>query len=366
MKKIISLCLLAVPLLLGFKFGGDTIKVGVAVPLSAGAEQIGTDVKNGVALAVAEWNAKGGVLGKKIELVVGDDRGDAAMAATVANRLIESGVVGVIGHVNSDVSLAALKYYNRAGIPMITPASTNPSLTTKGYTGVFRTCGKDDLQTKIAADFIAKFKFKKIAFIHDKTIYGQWLVDEFMKHVRGKVDEVHYAGFAQEDKDFQPILKALLTKQPSLIYFGGIYSDAALLLKQSRESGIDAVFMSADAAADQKFVEIAGAANTIRDVYFTAAPDIKKLSSAKNFVAAYEQKFGAIGEYSAYAYDAANALFKALEQAGTTSGKKVVAELHDLSFDGVTGKIKFNAEGDVTNASYTIWTIKDGKLVEYK
>ncbi len=365
MRRVLFLCLLAVPLLLGFKAGDKVIKVGVGVPLSAGAEQIGTDVKNGVALAAAEWNAKGGVLGKKIELVVGDDRGDAAMAATVANKLIESGVVGVIGHVNSDVSLAALKYYNRAGIPMITPASTNPGLTTKGYTGVFRTCGKDDLQTKIAADFIAKFKFKKIAFIHDKTIYGQWLVDEFMKHVRGKVDEVHYAGFAQEDKDFQPILKALLTKQPSLIYFGGIYSDAAFLLKQSRESGIDAVFMSADAAADQKFIELAGAANTI-DVYFTAAPDIKKQPSAKNFVAAYEQKFGAIGEYSAYAYDAANALFKALEQAGTTSGKQVVQELHDLSFDGVTGKIKFDAKGDGKEISYSVWTIKDGKLVEYK
>ena len=362
MRKMIFLCLLVAPLLLGFKTSGDTIKAGVAVPLTGGAKQIAADVRNGVALAADEWNKKGGVLGKRIELVVKDDQGDPKIAATAANELVASGVAGVIGHVNSGASLAAIKYYDHAGIPMISPASTNAELTDKGYLSAFRTCGKNDQQAEIAADFVIKLKLKKVALIHDQTAYGQGLASEFMRQIQGKVEPVYYAGFDPQNRNFQEILKTITLKKPDLIYFCGTYFDAGDFLKQAGELGIHTLFMGGDGVANPELIKIAG---DVKDAYFTANPDIEKRSTAKNFIAAYEQKFGAVGEYSAYAYDAANALFTAIEKAGTTSGKEVIDKLHTLKFDGALGAMKFDVHGDVEGASYVIWTVKNGKLAEY-
>jgi len=139
-------------------------------------------LKNGATLAVEEWNAKGGVLGKKIEVVIGDDQHDPKQAVSLANKMVNEGVAGLIGHFNSSCSIPASDIYNSAGVPMISPGSTNPQLTEKGYSSVIRVCGRDDQQGKVGADFVTgQLKLKKVAVMHDKTTYGQGLADEFRK-----------------------------------------------------------------------------------------------------------------------------------------------------------------------------------------
>lgn len=360
------LSLFAIVILSGcVKKEDNVINLGIAGPMTGDQAKMGMDFKNGVTIAVEEWNNKGGVLGKKIELIVGDDQRDPKQAVSVANKFVTQGTKGVIGHFNSSCSIPASDVYNRAGIPMITPASTNPQLTEKGYAGVFRVCGRDDQQGKVAADFIiTQLKLKKIAVIHDKTTYGQGLADEFKKFIGDQVEIVYYGGIVQGDRDFKTVLISMKEKKPELIYFGGIYPEGGLLVKQSREIGLSVPFMSGDGVIDPKFVEIAGA-ESAEGTYLTFSPDPDSIPTAKAFIEAYQKKYGELGPYSIYAYDAANIMLKAIEAAGTTDGKAIMDKLHSMEFSGALGNIKFDAKGDVTMSPYVVWITKGGKFVEY-
>jgi len=343
----------------------NVIRIGIAGPMTGDQAKMGMDFKNGVTLAVEEWNNKGGVLGKKIELIVGDDQRDPKQAVSIANKFATQDAKGVIGHFNSSCSIPASDVYNRAGIPMITPASTNPQLTEKGYPGVFRVCGRDDQQGKVAADFVTThLHLKKLAVIHDKTTYGQGLADEFKKFIGDKAEVVYYGGIVQGDKDFKTVLISIREKKPELIYLGGIYPEGGLLVKQSRELGMSVPFMSGDGVIDPKFVEIAGA-ESAEGTYLTFSPDPNGIPTAKAFIELYQKRYGELGPYSIYAYDAGNILLKAFEAAGTTESKAVMAKLHEMEFSGALGNIKFDAKGDVTASPYVVWITKGGKFVEH-
>ncbi|RJQ49590.1 MAG: branched-chain amino acid ABC transporter substrate-binding protein [Nitrospiraceae bacterium] len=366
MNKRILLSLCAIVFLFGcVKKEDAVIKIGIAGPMTGDQAKMGTDFKNGVSLAVEEWNARGGVLGKKITTLVEDDQHDPKQAVSIANKLVNSGVVGVIGHFNSSCSIPASDVYNRAGIPMISPGSTNPQLTEKGYPGVFRVCGRDDQQGKVGADFvIQQLKLKKIAVIHDKTTYGQGLADEFKKFIGDQAEIVYYGGIVQGDKDFKTVLTSIKDKKPELIYFGGIYPEGGLLVKQSREIGLTVPFMSGDGVIDPKFIEIAGP-EAAEGTYLTFSPDPASIPSAQSFIEQYRKRYGELGPYSIYAYDAANIMLKAIEAAGVTEGKAVAGKLHDMEFSGALGNIKFDAKGDVTAAPYVVWITTGGKFVEH-
>ncbi len=343
----------------------EVIKIGVAGPMTGDQAKMGTDFRNGVTLAIEEWNARGGLLGKKVALLVADDQHDPKQAVSIANKLVNDGAAGIIGHFNSSCSIPASDVYSRAGVPMITPGSTNPQLTEQGYRSVFRVCGRDDQQGKVGAEFVVeKMKLKKVAVIHDKTTYGQGLADEFKKFIAGKVEVVYYGGIIQGDKDFKTVLTSIKEKRPELIYFGGIYPEAGLLVKQARELGISVPFMSGDGSIDPKFIEIAGA-SAAEGTYLTFSPDAKNIPSARSFIENYEKKFGEIGPYSVYAYDAANILLAAIKDAGTTGGKAVVDKLHTMEFSGALGNIRFNEKGDVTVSPYVVWITRGGKFEEY-
>ncbi len=366
MKRICAVLLVVAALFSGSacKKKTDTIKIGVAGPMTGDQSKMGMDFRNGVTLAVEEWNSKGGVLGKKIELAIGDDQHDPKQAVSLANKLVNDGVVGVIGHFNSSCSIPASDIYNRAGIPMISPGSTNPQLTEKGYRGVFRVCGRDDQQGRVGAEFvISQLKLKKVAVIHDKTTYGQGLAAEFKKALGANVEVVYYGGIVQGDKDFKSVLTSIREKSPELIFFGGIYPEAGLLVRQAKELGIKAPFMSGDGTIDPKFIEIAGA-QSAEGTYLTFSPDPNNIPTAKDFLKNYNAKFGAIGPYSIYAYDAANILMTAIQAANATDGKSVIEKLHSMEFNGAIGKIRFDEKGDVTSAPYVVWITKDGKFVE--
>src|SRR3989337_2785269 len=296
----------------------DTIKIGVAGPMTGDQAKMGNDLKNGVELAVSEWNEKGGVLGKKIELFVEDDQHDPKLAVAVANKLSNSAVAGVIGHWNSSASIPASEVYRNMGSsPMIAPASTNPQLTDRGFENVFRVCGRDDQQGKIAAEFVAnKLKIKKVAIVHDKTTYGQ-----------GLAEVVYYGVVIQGDKDFRAVLTSIKNKKPELIYFGGIYPEAGLLVKQAKELGIKAPFMSGDGTIDKEFIKIAGR-DSADGTYLTFSPDPSNIPTAKAFLDKYHAKYGEHGPYSIYAYDAANILLTGMSKAGAIDGKKVSDAIH--------------------------------------
>ena len=343
--------------------GGDVIKIGIAGPMTGDQSKMGMDFRNGVSLAVDEWNARGGVLGKKIEVIVEDDQHDPKQAVAIANKLVNEGVVGVIGHFNSSCSIPASRIYLSAGIPQITPATTNPVFTEQGYWNVFRVCGRDDQQGRAAADFVINIlKKTRIAIIHDKTTYGQGLADEFRKNLGGGAQVVYYGSIIQGDKDFKSVLTSVLSADPDVLYFGGIYPEGGLLIRQAREIGLDSVFVSGDGCIDPKFIEIAGA--SAEGAYFTFSPDPASIKSARGFLEIYHKKFGPHGPYSIYAYDAANIMLQAIQDAGTTDGRKVADAIHKGTFDGALGRVQFDAKGDNKIAHYVIWRVEGGRFVQ--
>jgi branched-chain amino acid transport system substrate-binding protein len=365
-KRILAALLLTLlALSSGCQKKEDVLRVGVVAQMTGAEAKMGSDFRNGVTISIDEWNSRGGLLGKKIELLVGDDQADPKQAVSVANKVVNDGAVGVIGHFNSSCSIPASDVYNRAGIPMITPASTNPQLTDRGYRGVFRVCGTDDQQGGVAAEFVkTKLKLRKVAVLHDKTTYGQGFADLFRNHLGSAVEVVYYGGITKGDKDFKTVLTSVKEKGPELIFFGGIFPETGLLVKQSRELGITVPFLSGDGSIDPKFIEIAGV-KAAEGTYLTFSPDPRNMPSAKAFIENYEKRFGEIGPYSVYAYDAANILFTAIKDAGTGEGKAVIDKLHSTEFSGALGKIKFNAKGDVTVSPYVVWVTREGKFVEY-
>ncbi len=364
-RKVLLISLSVLVIFACVKKEANVIKIGIAGPMTGDQAKMGMDFRNGVTLAVEEWNSRGGVLGKKIELLIGDDQRDPKQAVSVANKFVTQGVAGVIGHFNSSCSIPASDVYNRAGIPMISPGSTNPQLTEKGYYGIFRVCGRDDQQGKVAADFvISQLKLKKITVIHDKTTYGQGLADEFKKFLGDKAEVVYYGGIVQGDKDFKSVLTVIKNADPELIYFGGIYPEGGLLVKQAREIGLTVPFMSGDGVIDPKFIEIAGA-EAAEGTYLTFSPDPNNIPSAKAFIGQYQKKYGELGPYSIYAYDAINIMLKAMESAGTTNGRAIMDKLHSMEFSGALGNLKFDKKGDVTVSPYVVWITKGGKFVEY-
>lgn len=341
-----------------------TVRIGVVGPMTGDQSKMGLDVKNGVDLAVKEWNQKGGVLGKKIELLAEDDQHDPKQAVSVANKLVNAGVAGIIGHFNSSASIPASAVYNRSKTPMITPASTNPQLTEQGFEYVFRVCGRDDQQGLVAAIFVSDIlKLKKVAVLHDKTTYGQGLADEFRNSLGDKVETVYYTGIIQGDKDFRSVLTAMRSKKPELLYFGGIYPEGGLLIKQARELGINIPFMSGDGVIDQKFIEIAGPST--EGSYLTFSPDPANIASAKGFLSSYKSAYGETGPYSIYAYDAANILLKAIEETKGVNGEMISKAIRNMKHSGALGELQWDVKGDVLRSPYIVWMIKNGKFEEH-
>ncbi len=341
----------------------NIIRIGVAGPMTGDQSVFGWDERHGVKLAVQEWNKKGGVLGRKIEVIVEDDQHDPRQAVAVANRLVSDGVIGVIGHFNSNCSIPASAVYNRAGTPMISHGSTNPQLTEQGFNNVFRVCGRDDQQGKIAADFVCnKLKLSRIAIIQDKTTYGQGLADEFRKWLGPGCKVVYYGTIVQGDKDFRAVLTNVKAQDPDLIYYGGVYPEGGLLAKQARQLGMKAVFMGGDGIMGPEFINIAMTA--ANGVYATFGPDINKVKTASAFINGYKDLYGEPGPYSIYAYVAATILLTAIENSKTAEPGQIIAYLHTHSFDTALGPIEFDRKGDVVHSPYVVWQVKDGRWVQ--
>jgi branched-chain amino acid transport system substrate-binding protein len=353
--------------------GGDgdgeakVLRMGVAGPITGGQAKNGKDLVDGCTLAVEEWNAKGGVLGKQVELVAKDDEALDKNATVVAGELVDAGVVGVVGHFNSGCTIPASEEYNRAGIPCITPASTNTYVTDRAYSGVFRVCGRDDQQGNTAAKFLGEvYGAKRVAVYDDKTAYGKGLADMLAKGLEGKAEVVIREGFDVTERNFRPYLTKLKEAKVDVWYFGGIYEQAAPMLLQARQLGIEAPMMSGDGVhgyqADFLDKVGEGATGTL-----TTFPDTTANPGYKDFVAKYKKRFnGDPGPYAIYSYASANILLAAIEKAGSTDGAAVSAAIRSTTHATTLGPIEFDEKGDVKALDYySIWTVKDGKHVLY-
>ena len=341
------------------------VKLGVAGPITGPQAKNGQDLKEGTQLAVEEWNARGGVLGRKIVIVARDDEAQPKNATAVAGELVDAGVAGVIGHFNSGCTIPASNIYKEAGIPMITPASTNVKVTDRRFTNVFRICGRDDQQGATAADHVANvLKLKKVAVLDDRTAYGKGLADAFEKSLGTRAEVVLHDGFDKETTNFRPYLTRIKDKGAELVYFGGIYDQGVPLVQQAREAGLIVPFMSGDGVHGyaKEFIEPLGAAC---EGTFTTFPNTEAAPGYAEFTKKYKEKFGVEpGPYAIYSYACAQVLLDAIAKAQGTDAGKVCAAIHSSTFTTPVGDIAFDDQGDVkTSGYYKVWVIKGGRHV---
>jgi branched-chain amino acid transport system substrate-binding protein len=343
----------------------NVVRIGAAGPMTGDQSKMGMDLRNAVELAVDEWNEQGGVLGKKIVLLAGDDQADPKQAVSVANKFINQKAAAVVGHWNSSCSLPAAKFYDDANMVMISPATTNPRFTLQGLKRVFRVCGTDDQQGGVAAEFtLKKLHPDRVAIIHDKTAYGQGLAEYFKKALGDKPQVVYYGGIIQRDPDYKAVLTTIKENRPDMYFFGGVYPEAGRLVRQAKEIGLKAPMVTGDGVWDPTFIGIAG--KSAEGTYITFGKEPAGISTAKSFLQKYKAKFGEPGPYSIYAYDAANVILTAMRQTGSTDGMKVADYISHNVFHGAFGDISFDEHGDVVKAPYVIWQVKDGKFVEVR
>lgn len=344
-------------LIAGCDSGPAKLKLGVAGPMTGTDAAFGTQLKNGAEQAVADINAAGGINGEQVELIVGDDAGDPRQGVSVANNFLGEGVHFVVGHFNSGVTIPASEVYVENGILMITPGSTNPVVTERKMWNVFRTCGRDDQQGGVAGAYIAQnFKDKKVAILDDKTPYGQGLANETRKAMHaGGVTEVLSEGVSASEKDFSALVSKLKNAGVELVYWGGVHTAGGLILRQMREQGLNAVFMSGDGIASDEFAAIAGPA--AEGTLMTFGPDPQKLPDAKEVIQRFEAREYKPEAYTLYSYAAVQIIKQAIEATKSVDPKTVAAYMRTgVTFNTVIGPLAFDDKGDIKQVGYVLYT----------
>jgi len=354
---IAALALALVAILAGCDSGPAKLKFGVAGPMTGRDAAFGTQLKNGAEQAVADINAAGGVNGQQVELLVGDDAADPRQGVSVANNFLGEGVHFVVGHFNSGVSIPASEVYVENGILMISPGSTNPLLTERNLWNVFRTCGRDDQQGAVAGTHIAQnFKDKKVAILDDKTPYGQGLANETRKAMHaGGATETLSESVSAEEKDFSALVSKLKNAGIELVYWGGVHTAGGLILRQMREGGVNAVFMSGDGIASDEFAAIAGPA--AEGTLMTFGPDPQKRPEAKQIIERFEAREYKPEAYTLYSYAAVQILKQAIEATKSVDPKTVAAYMRTgVPFNTVIGELAFDEKGDIKQVGYVLYT----------
>jgi len=361
--KLIGLALAASFALSASAFAQD-ITIAVAGPMTGGESAFGRQMKNGAEMAVADLNAAGGLLGKKLALDVEDDACDPKQARSIAEKIGSAKIPFVAGHYCSSSSIPASEAYADGNVLQITPASTNPLFTERKLWNVARVCGRDDQQGLVAAEYIAKFyKGKNVAILNDKTTYGKGLADETKKALN-KVGftEKMFESYNKGDKDFNAIVSRLKLEKIDLVYVGGYHQESGLLLRQMRDQGLQTVLMAGDALADKEFASITGPAG--EGTLFTFGPDPRNKPTAKAIVEKFKSQNIDPEGYTLYTYAAMQVWSAAVKKAGTTDPKKVMDTIKAGKWDTVIGSLEFDAKGDIKQIDYVVykWDAKGGYI----
>ena len=341
------------------------IKIGHVAPLTGGNAHLGKDNENGARLAIEEANAANMKIGgktAKFTLVAEDDQEDPKVGATVAQKLVDAKVAGVVGHLNSGTSIPASPIYNQAGIPVISGSATNPKLTEQGFKNQFRDVGRDDQQGPAIATYIAtEGKPKLVALVDDSSAYGEGLANEVEKTLKAaNVKVLPREKGTNKTTDWKAVLTKLRGQKPDAVFYGGMTSTAAPLIKQGRELGIKAVFSFGDGACEGEMVKLAGEAT---EGLLCSQAGIPVQAASKKFLDAFKKRYNADPIiYAPFTYDAANLLIEAMKKADSADPAKYLPELQKIQFTGATGPISFDDKGDRKDAEITIFTMKSGKL----
>lgn len=344
----------------------EVVKIGFAGPLTGPVARVGKDLQYGAQLALDEENAKNPTVdGKPVKFVLDvlDDQADPRFAIQAAQKLVDDGVVGVIGHYNSGCSIPASAVYHQADVAMITPGSTNPQLTKQGFKNVFRTMGHDGIGGVVAGHFVVEqIKARRIGIIDDRTAFGQGLADAFEKGVKEANGNIVDREFTNDKAvDFRAVLTTLKSKNVDVIFFGGLDEQGAMLIKQMRSLGMQTQLFGAGALKSNAFLQIAGPAGEgTQDL--EPGPALDKLPAAQNFAKIYKARFNQDVElYAPFAYDAALAMIKAIENANSLDRKKITDSLAKVTVTGITGKIAFDPYGDLIKPPYTLFQVQQGQ-----
>jgi branched-chain amino acid transport system substrate-binding protein len=337
-----------------------TIKIATQSPLSGGQAALGEGIKLGTQLAIEKMKGNLEKQGFKVVLVPYDDQAKPDVGVSNAQNIIaDQQILGVIGHLNSGVAIPSSEVYKTVNLTMISPANTNPTVTDRGYPNVFRVCGRDDVQGVVGSEFAHEaLKAKTVYIIHDKTTYGQGVAEFFKADAEKKGMKVLGFEGTEEKSNFDPIITPIKAKKPDLIYFGGLYEQAAPFFKQAREKGVQAKFLGPDGLDSSDLTKIAGKA-VVGMFYTSVAGPVTVYPAAKQFADDYKKAFGKNPEpFAAQAYDATAILLKAIE-AAAQGGKAptrdaVTAATRNVTYTGVTGTISFNAKGDPKKALYFV------------
>jgi len=345
----------------------SVIKIGHVAPTSGAIAHLGKDNEYGARLAIDELNAKGVTIGGKkvtFELVAEDDAGDPKQGTAVAQKLVDSKVNGVVGHLNSGTTIPASKIYSDAGIPQISPSATNPKYTRQGFKTAFRVVADDvHLGGTLGKYAVNELKGQSIAVIDDRTAYGQGVAEEFEKGVVAAGGKVAARQFTTDKAtDFTAILTAVKAAKPDVVFYGGMDAVAGPMIRQAKQLGIKAKFVGGDGICTGELLKLGGGAITDGQVVCAEAGGVEgeQKVAMDAFRAKFKAKFNIdVQLYSPYVYDAVNVLVAAMVKADSADPAKYLAELAKTDgFKGVTGTISFDEKGDVKNGALTLFTYK--------
>ena len=344
------------------------VKIGHVGPTSGTAAHLGKDNEMGARMAIDELNAKGVTIGgkkAKFELLAEDDASDPKQGTAAAQKLVDSRVNGVIGHLNSGTTIPASKLYSDAGIPQISPSATNPKYTRNGYKTAFRVVADDvHLGGTLGKYAVQQLKGKSIAVIDDRTAYGQGVADEFEKAVKAAGGKAVGREFTNDKAtDFTAMLTTLKAKNPDIVFFGGMDAVAGPMLRQMKQLGINAKFMGGDGICSGELPKLAAGTMADGQVVCAEAGGVEGegKKSMDDFKVAFKKKFNTdVQLYAPYVYDAVNVMVSAMVKAGSADPAKYLPELAKINHKGVTGTIAFDDKGDIKNGALTLYTYKGG------
>ena len=353
----------------GIGFAADTIKLGVAGPHSGDLASYGIPTVKAAELVVKEINAKGGVLGKKVELLVEDDVCKPEVATNTATKLLSNKVDVVLGHICSGATRAAMGIYKDSKIIAMSPSATNPALTQSGdYPNFYRTIASDDAQAQLEVDFALKvLKAKKIAVLHDKGDYGKGLA-EFAKRFLEKSPQakvVLYEGITPGAVDYSAVVQKIKRSQAEAVIFGGYHPEASKIVSQMRKKRMKTIFISDDGVKDETFIKVAQ--KYAEGVYATGPKDVSKNPMAIAATEAHKKAYGQDpGAFFLNAYAATLALLNGIEQAGSTDYDAVENALRTKFVETPLGKIRFDERGDAVGVGFSMYQVQNGVFVEMK
>jgi len=354
----------ATALSLGSATAQAEIKIATAGPMTGQYAAFGEQMRRGAEMVVKDLNAKGGVLGQLLSLEIGDDACDPKQAVAVANQMVNKGIAFMAGHFCSGSSIPASDVYKEEGILQISPASTNPKLTDRGYKNVYRVCGRDDQQGTIAGNYLAdKFGGKKIAIVHDKQAYSKGLADATKEQLNKRgVTEALYDTVTAGEKDYSAFVTKMKAEGIDVLYYGGYHTEAGLIVRQMRDQGLQTQMISGDALVTDEYWAISG--DSGEGTLMTFGPDPRKSSDAKDVVEAFRAGGYEPEGYTLYTYAAIQVWAQAATKAGSTDLEKVTKALNETTFKTVLGDITFDGKGDIKQPAYVWYIWKSGKYAE--